>query len=99
MSQPGSPVYVCDHSPAELERPENQGAFFEEITRRVFDAAGITTGMRVLDIGCSAGDVSFLVARLVGRSGWVLGIDRAPEAIEAATARGLRNVEFRLSGI
>jgi protein-L-isoaspartate O-methyltransferase len=33
-------------------------------------------GMRVLDIGCGAGDVSMLVADAVGESGTVVGIDR-----------------------
>jgi ubiquinone/menaquinone biosynthesis C-methylase UbiE len=31
----------------------------------------------VLDLGCGVGDLSVLVARMVGESGAVLGIDRA----------------------
>jgi SAM-dependent methyltransferase len=103
MSKLQDPLYVCGHSAGELERLEVQGAFFEEITRDVFEKAGITRGMRVLDIGCGAGDVSFLAADMVGPEGCVTGVDRAPEAIRAAKtragARGLGNVKFRLARI
>jgi ubiquinone/menaquinone biosynthesis C-methylase UbiE len=54
--------------------------------------------MRVLDIGCGAGDVSFLAARLVGPEGAVIGVDKSPEAVKLASARaataGLKNVQF-----
>ncbi len=54
--------------------------------------------MHVLDVGCGAGDVSFLCARLVGTEGRVVGIDRSPESIALATQRaqaaGLENVTF-----
>jgi hypothetical protein len=36
------------------------------MTERMLADAGIGTGMRVLDVGCGRGDVSFMVARLVG---------------------------------
>jgi SAM-dependent methyltransferase len=54
--------------------------------------------MRVLDVGCGAGDVSLLLARMVGPSGAVVGVDRSEEAIAMATARaqamGLAHVRF-----
>jgi SAM-dependent methyltransferase len=60
--------------------------------------AGLKPGMRVLDIGCGAGDVSFLAAKLVGSKGTVIGIDKSPEAIALATRRAssarLMNVQF-----
>jgi ubiquinone/menaquinone biosynthesis C-methylase UbiE len=46
------------------------------ITERLLRSAGIEPGMRVLDIGCGAGDVSMLAAELVGSTGSVVGIDR-----------------------
>lgn len=99
MTGDREPLYVCGHSGSELERLEIQGAFFEEITRLVLERAGLTWGMHVLDIGCGAGDVSLLAADIVGPSGSVLGVDRAPEAVAAAAARaearGLRHVAFR----
>jgi SAM-dependent methyltransferase len=43
--------------------------------------------MRVLDLGCGAGDVSMLAAELVGPSGSVVGIDRNPQVIALAEER------------
>lgn len=43
--------------------------------------------MRVLDIGCGAGDVSIIAADLVGPEGCVQGIDPATEALSLARAR------------
>jgi SAM-dependent methyltransferase len=52
----------------------------------------------VLDIGSGGGDVALLVARLVGPSGEVVGIERDLRSITRAQARvteaGLRNVSF-----
>ena len=80
-----------------------QAAVYGDITRDLFQRAGLGPGMRVLDIGCGAGDVSLLAARLVGPTGRVLGVDHAPEAIAAARARaeqaGAGNVGFHLSEI
>ena len=91
--------YVCGHSGQELERLELQGAFYAGITRAFLGAAGLSRGMRVLDIGCGAGDVSFLAAEIVGPSGSVQGVDRARAPLRAARARaarlGLRNVRFQ----
>ena len=38
--------------------------------------AGIALGMRVLDLGCAFGELTRLVARMVGPNGAVTGIDR-----------------------
>jgi SAM-dependent methyltransferase len=43
--------------------------------------------MRVLDLGCGVGDVSFLAAALVGASGAVVGVDHEYAALEMAEAR------------
>lgn len=70
----------------------------DEVTRRLLVDAGVRNGMRVLDIGCGHGDVTFLAAALVGETGRVVGIDReeAPLATGRTRARelGLANVEF-----
>lgn len=54
---------------------------------RLLGDAGITTGMRVLDVGCGRGDVSSMVARLVGPTGHVVGIDRDAGSIAMAKER------------
>jgi SAM-dependent methyltransferase len=43
--------------------------------------------MRVLDLGCGAGDVSMLAAELVGPTGFVVGIDRSQEVLNLARKR------------
>jgi ubiquinone/menaquinone biosynthesis C-methylase UbiE len=69
-----------------------------EMTERLLVDAGIAPGMRVIDVGCGRGDVTLLVARLVGEHGSVLGVDRDPRALDMARARvselGVANVSF-----
>src|SRR5690242_3330596 len=54
--------------------------------------------MRVLDVGCGAGDVSLLTAEMVGKTGSVVGVDQASVVIGTAARRagelGISNVEF-----
>jgi ubiquinone/menaquinone biosynthesis C-methylase UbiE len=80
--------YALGHSEEELDRLKTQARLIDPITRRFFDEAGIEPGMRVLDVGCGAGDTSVLVAEMVGEGGEVVGVDRAPAAIAAAQAKG-----------
>ena len=91
-------TYAPGHSEEELKRLSRQAQAFEPFTRQVFQQAGITTGMRVLDVGCGSGDVALLAADLVGPSGKVIGTDRAAAAVDWATARAqalqVRNVRF-----
>lgn len=85
--QEQSPVYVLGHSDDELDSLIQQSRIFSDLTELVFLNAGITNGMRVLDLGCGPGDVSFLAAKLVGPSGVVIGIDKSTESIAAARSR------------
>jgi SAM-dependent methyltransferase len=71
----------------ELARLELQGRALAPATRMIFAEAGIRPGMRVLDLGCGAGDVAFVAAHLVGPGGYVVGIDRSPEALARARLR------------
>ncbi len=58
----------------------------------------MSPGMRVLDVGSGAGDVAFLCASLVGPRGAVVGMDKAPAAVETSRERarsaGVENVTF-----
>jgi SAM-dependent methyltransferase len=93
--------YAFGRSRAEYDRLIEQAELLRPLTERVLLAAGITRGMRVLDVGCGVGDVSFLVATLVGPEGSVVGVDLDAEALKLAeerrTAQGITNVEFRQS--
>jgi ubiquinone/menaquinone biosynthesis C-methylase UbiE len=53
-------------------------------TAALFDRVGIEPGARCLDLGCGAGDVTVELARRVGPSGRVVGIDMDAEKLEAA---------------
>lgn len=92
------PEYALGHSEVELERLGVQARLVEPITRRFFEAAGVAEGMHVLDVGSGVGDVAFLAAELVGRSGEVVGTDRSAEALRIARRRAhersLENVTF-----
>lgn len=91
--------YALGHSERELERLADQARVIGPITRQYFLEAGIAPGMRVLDVGCGPGDVSFLAAELVGAKGEIVGVDRVPVALATAKARaeskGLRQVSFQ----
>lgn len=81
------PDYVLGHAERELKRLAQQAEFFADATRAGLTRAGIGPGMRVLDVGCGMGDVSFIAAELVGETGHVTGLDISPAAVAAARQR------------
>ncbi len=89
-NQPTTPQYVLGRSESEAQRLIRQANFVRPSTERIFRRAGITAGMRVLDVGCGAGDVSFLAAELVGPTGAVVGIDSNPGVLNLARQRRTR---------
>lgn len=58
-----------------------------DLTEDGLRPSGIMRGMRVLDLGCGAGDASLLIARLVGPTGLVVGIDYSAKAVDVAQRR------------
>jgi SAM-dependent methyltransferase len=82
----------------EERRLEAQAKVIDPLSERLFRDAGLTAGMRVLDLGSGAGDVAMLAARLVGPLGAVVGLESSPDAIKTARRRtkqaGLPNVTF-----
>ena len=92
--------YVLGHGSDEHRRLMLQSRFVGDLTETVFMRAGLAPGMSVLDIGCGAGDVSFLAAAFVGPTGKVLGIDQSPDSVALASERaksaGLTNVRFEV---
>ena len=98
-----TPEYVLGHSERELQRLALQAEYWNDATLELLHRSGITTGMRVLDLGCGAGDVCLLAAKVVGPSGSIVGVDRSAEAIETARRRasavGVTNVEYQMASI
>lgn len=88
---------------SELQRLDLQGRVLAPATRSILQAAGVGPGMRVLDLGSGAGDVSFVAAELVGPTGSVVGIDQSPDSTAKAAARAadrdLSNVRFAVGDI
>jgi ubiquinone/menaquinone biosynthesis C-methylase UbiE len=105
MNEQNAPAdtYVLSRAPAETRRLQVQAQVLNPSTQQLFEQAGITTGMRVLDVGSGAGDVALLLADRVGPGGRVVGIDIDPTVIETARARaeaaGHTNISFLLGDI
>ena len=91
-------TYTMGRTQAETERLIRQSRLYSGLTRRMLTEAGLTNGMKVLDIGSGAGDVAMAAAELVGPEGRVVGVDVNAEILETARARvaqsGLEHVEF-----
>ena len=68
--------YALGYTNSEHERLIRQAMRIAPYTERLFREAGISPGQRVLDLGSGVGDVSMLLARIVGPSGEVVGIER-----------------------
>lgn len=63
--------------------------------------AGLQPSETVLDVGCGAGVDTLLIARQVGPTGRVIGVDLAPEMVDKARANaaslGLAQVDIHLA--
>lgn len=57
-----------------------------EFTKRLMQKH-LQKGMKVLDVGCGNGEISFLLAKTVGQTGKVDGVDLNRDAIAAALAQ------------
>src|SRR5579863_8917313 len=90
--------YLFAQATDETRRLRRQADFLSRYTRSLLDSAGITSGMRVLDVGTGIGDVAFLVAERVGPQGTVVGVDMNPAMIDVARQRAqaaeITNVAF-----
>jgi SAM-dependent methyltransferase len=75
----------------------------EEITRKLIESAGIKLGMRIMDLGCGNGNVSFLLSGYVGPDGIVVGVDANETAIKDAIGKsvedGISNTNFFVEDI
>lgn len=86
-SQPTHDHYVLGNAPDELARLDRQAEMIARASRLLFQSAGISSGMRVLDLGTGLGHVARIIGELVGPGGAVVGIDRSREALAIARQR------------
>jgi SAM-dependent methyltransferase len=67
-------------------------------TGNPFSIGEIKAGERVVDVGCGAGIDSLIAARIVGLTGYVIGVDMTPsmlaKARRSAAGANLSNIEF-----
>ena len=65
--------------------------------------ANLRCGETVLDLGCGKGMDVFKACKIVGKEGFVIGVDRLPEMIERANyireKKQFLNTDFRVSDI
>ncbi|HWO89827.1 MAG TPA: methyltransferase domain-containing protein [Gemmatimonadales bacterium] len=68
-------------------------------TGNPFSLGPLREGEHVVDVGCGAGLDSLIAARMVGRTGAVVGVDMTPAMVRKARGgaelAGLHNVSFR----
>jgi 2-polyprenyl-3-methyl-5-hydroxy-6-metoxy-1,4-benzoquinol methylase len=85
MSSPTG--YVLGHTDLERRRLALQASIINPLTENFLRRAGVSAGMRVLELGCGIGEVSLIAARLVGPHGHLHCIDFDAAAIEVARGR------------
>jgi SAM-dependent methyltransferase len=93
-----SDTYALGRSQRETGRLIRQAQIYGPLTRGLFASAGISAGMKVLDVGSGAGDVALLLADLIGPRGAVVGVETNPTILQTARERvraaGWTNVKF-----
>lgn len=96
-------AYVLGHTDRERRRLALQASVINPLTDAFLRRAGVSAGMRVLELGCGIGEVSLIAARLVGPHGQVHCIDVDGQALEIARGRarsaGHDHVTFEQVGV
>lgn len=66
------------------------------VTERLVELAGLASGQSVLDAGAGLGETAAKAARVVGRSGSVIGVDLSPAMLDLARAEfsAMPNLRF-----
>jgi ubiquinone/menaquinone biosynthesis C-methylase UbiE len=88
---------VLHHDTPELASAYDRTSLYQfENGKQLISVLNISGGERVLDIGMGTGNFAAYVAKIVGHSGWVVGIDPLPLRIEIAQSKASGNFEARV---
>jgi SAM-dependent methyltransferase len=82
-----------------ITKQEQMDAALAPVADAAIKLAAVQSGERVLDIGCGSGATSIALARLVGLTGHVTGLDVSGPMIELAGKRsvGMSNLDWLLA--
>ncbi len=84
-----------------MTRLQTQAEEFSSSTEESMVKLGIKSDMKVVDIGCGTGSVSFMISPMVGELGRVVGVDSNQYAIDycndVARSNGILNTKFIIS--
>jgi SAM-dependent methyltransferase len=90
--------YPIERRAGEIERLRVQAEAMAADAAIMLERAGVAPGWRCLDLGCGPGGITAMLAKKVGPSGRVTGVDADPVFLEharkQALSAGLANVEF-----
>jgi ubiquinone/menaquinone biosynthesis C-methylase UbiE len=89
--------YILGNQDNEIARLEVQATFFEPLTKQTLLNAGVKKGMSCIDIGCGSGSVTRLMAKMVGETGHVVGVDvdkRYLQYCNRSIVTSRQNMEF-----
>jgi ubiquinone/menaquinone biosynthesis C-methylase UbiE len=89
-----SNCYILGASEREFDRLDIQSVVFHDETLKTLKIAGIKPGMRCIDLGCGIGNVTHLMASLVGRDGAVVGLDMNSEAINIGNKKANEKTDY-----
>jgi len=85
----------------EMTRLQTQAEEFSSSTEESLVKLGIKSNLKVVDVGCGTGSVSFMISPMVGKHGLVVGVDSNQYAInycnEIVRNNGILNSKFILS--
>ncbi|MEW5760415.1 MAG: class I SAM-dependent methyltransferase [Candidatus Thermoplasmatota archaeon] len=89
-----------DKSVKLYENFERKYSLFEYLTLELARVCKIRKGMNVCDIGCGTGSSSFMLAKIVGNEGKVIGVDFSEKMLDLAQEKlksfSSSNIEFIL---
>ena len=95
--------YVISGGRSGFERLRVLSRVWGDTTESLLRSVGVGPGMRCLDVGCGAGDVSLFLASLVGPSGAVVGSDSDGVQLDLVRAEchrlGVTTVELVLENV